>query len=100
MRYRSNSKHSEPWQRGRKGSLCAPQIRPLAQTLLEQSLQVGDKRYALHEGKAYCGQAEAEDVWHGYPVGWMEVPEPVIRQWITEGRLTRRQVKRHWENHT
>jgi hypothetical protein len=98
MDYKSNPKHSEPWQRGKKGSLCDAEVRPLAPRLLEGSVLVGDKRYAVHDGKAYCGQ-EAENVWHGYPVGWVEVPPKLILQWRKEGKLAKRDVKRYWESH-
>jgi hypothetical protein len=99
MQYKSNPKHSDPWQRGKKGSLCEPKVRPLAEHLLEGSVVVGDRRYAVHEGKAYCGQEESADVWHGYPVGWIEVPAKLVHQWVNEGKLLKRDVKRYWENH-
>ena len=56
MQYVSNPKHSDPWQRGRRGSLCPLEVRPLAQELLDSSVADGTKRYAMHEGKAYCAQ--------------------------------------------
>ena len=68
MRYESNPKHSDPWQRGRRGTLCPPDVRPLAQQLLDASVEVGSKRYATHNGVAYCAQGNRSDVWHGYPV--------------------------------
>ena len=36
--YESNPKHSDPWQIGKKGSLCEPEIRPLAADLLRESV--------------------------------------------------------------
>jgi hypothetical protein len=100
MEYKSNPKHSEPWQRGQKGSQCDPTLRPLALKILEESVLVGQKRYAVHNGKAFCGQQEGNDVWHGYPVGWIEVPEKLRRNWIAAEQLSRRDVKKHWEAHT
>lgn len=99
VQYESNPKHAEPWQRGGKGSLCTRDIKPLAQWFLEESVLVGDKRYAFHEGKAYCAQEHRPEHWHGYPVGWKEVPAPLVQQWIKAGRIKRRDRQRYWESH-
>lgn len=72
--YESNPKHSEPWQSGKKGSLCEPGIRELADQLLLQSVLHNEKRFAVHDGRAYCAQQHSPNHWHGYPVGWVEVP--------------------------
>ena len=37
MEYESNRKHSEPWQRGRRGSFCPGEVRGLAEELLNGS---------------------------------------------------------------
>ena len=38
MRYESNPKHKEPWQRGRRGTLCPSDIdQAIARQLLEGS---------------------------------------------------------------
>ena len=57
MRYFGNPKHKEPWQPGRKGSLCPsrrkmPDLDP--QKLLESSELCGAKRYAVFEGLAFA----------------------------------------------
>ena len=57
---------------------------------------MGNKRYATHEGRAYCAQEHGADVWHGYPVGWVDVPESLRRTWLKQRRLKRRDVKKHW----
>ena len=57
MRYESNPKHKEPWQRGRRGTLCPGDIdQAIARQLLEDSELEGGKRYAVHGGKAFCAQ--------------------------------------------
>jgi mono/diheme cytochrome c family protein len=94
MRYGPNPKHKEPWQRGRKGSLCPPMPRSLPQEVLEQSVPYGQKRYACHEGRAYCAQCHGQDRWHGYPVDWWEVPPSVRSDWLARGFLTKRQMRR------
>ena len=96
MRYESNPKHSAPWQRGRRGSQCPEEVRSLAQELLEGSVLDGNKRYAVHEGRAYCAQQHREDVWHGYPVGWVEVPEYLRRRWLRGDAVNRREIGRYW----
>ena len=97
MRYECSRKHKQPWQRGRRGSLCPESIDlATARVLLSGSEPVGNKRYATHEGKAYCAQEHGADVWHGYPVGWVDVPESLRRTWLKQMRLKRRDVKKHW----
>ena len=96
MRYESNQKHSEPWQRGRRGSLCPKEVQDFALQLLKNSEPDGDKRYAVHRGRAYCAQQQHEGVWHGYPVGWVEVPEYIRRKWLRSRHVSRREIRRHW----
>lgn len=97
LEYKSNPKHSEPWQRGRRGSLCPKEVRPLAQKLLDASVQVGAQRYAIHEGKAYCAQEYPPGTWHGYPVGWKQVPHALRAAWIKEDSVRKRDIKRNWD---
>ena len=96
MRYESNRKHSEPWQRGRRGSLCPNEVREVAIDLLQNGEPDGDKRYAVHRGRAYCAQQHREGVWHGYPVGWVEVPEYIRRKWLRSRQVSRREIRSHW----
>jgi hypothetical protein len=91
--YESNRKHKEPWQPGARGLLCPPDLHAVAQKLLDESDLLGNKRYAVHEGKAFCAQQHAEARWHGYPILWREVPEPVRRKWLNEGKIVRRDLK-------
>ena len=99
MRYESNPKHKQPWQRGRSGSLCPETVGlGTARRLLSDSEPVGDKRYAVHEGRAYCAQEHRADAWHGYPVGWREVPESLHRTWLAQGRLRKQDVRKHWDD--
>ena len=97
--YESNPKHRDPWQIGKKGSLCDTAVRSKTRELLESSVLYDGKRYAIHEGKAYCAQEHQPSRWHGYPVGWVEVPPKLVRQWIKDGRITKRNRKQHWEMH-
>lgn len=98
MRYEGSVKHKEPWQPGRRGALCPTSVdRHAAQRLLDQSAPVDDARYAVHEGRAYCARRHGSDVWHGYPVGWIQVPEPLRRKWVREGRVRQSDVREHWD---
>ncbi len=97
MEYESNPKHSDPCQPGRKGSICPREVRNLAQQLLDGSVPVGDARYACHEGRAYCAREHVAGRWHGYPIGWREVPAKLRRQWVREGRVSKQDTKRFWE---
>lgn len=97
MKYEGNPKHKEPWQRGRRGSLCPKEIDlTLAQELLQQSEAADGKRFAAYNGKAYCAMEHGEGVWHGYPVGWSEVPPKVCNLLIQKEQVTRREIKQNW----
>ena len=52
--YESNPKHSDPWQIGKRGSLCEREVQPLAADLLRTSVIWKGKRYAVYEGRAYA----------------------------------------------
>ena len=62
MEYEGNPKHKEPWQRGRKGSLCPKEISvETARELLERSKKAGNKRFAVHNGRACCARCNPDD---------------------------------------
>ena len=98
LNYVANPKHKEPWQSGRRGSLCPREIdRELAQRLLNESEPIGEKRYAVHQGRPYCAQSDGAGGWHGYPIGWKEVPARLRRQWVNvEKRVLKRDIDRYW----
>ena len=97
MTYESNPKHREPWQSGRRGSLCPPGLHiSVAQQLLEESVLVESKRYAIWEGQPFCAREHRVGLWHGYPVGWREVPPAVRTNWIRQGLVTKSQIRKNW----
>jgi hypothetical protein len=98
VEYQSNPKHSEPWQAGRKGSLCPKEVKPLASELLEKSELFGKKRFTFHNGRPYCAQQHGEDVWHGYPVGWKEVPAELRNKWKRAKLVSKKEIDRYWES--
>ncbi len=99
LRYAPNPKHKEPWQRGRRGSICPREIsEEQAQQLLNDSVLVDQKRYAVHEGRPYCAQDDGIGGWHGYPIGWKEVPTALRTRWQKrENRVRKRDIDRFWE---
>ena len=98
MRYESNPKHSDPWQRGRRGARCPPDIDAAqAQRLLSTSESDGNKPYAVFEGRAFCAQQHACGVWHGYPIGWVAVPVGIRMQWLRAGDVHRREIRLNWD---
>ena len=105
LRYEGSAKHKNPWQPGRKGTLCPSDISlETAEALLRESVPdpnpQSSKRYGTHNGQAFCamrtGSDAGNDVYHGYPVGFGEVPPTVWRAWISDGRLQRADVTRNW----
>ena len=97
MDYESNPKHSKPWQRGRRGSLCPSEVRDMATDLLDGSELVEFKRYPVYDGKAYCAQEHRPGLWHEYPVGWKEVPPRLRVRWRKQRRVRNRDIKKNWE---
>jgi hypothetical protein len=95
MHYELNPKHKLPWQAGRKGALCPKWSHDQALSLLKQSLPAlkGNRRYATINGVAFCAQEHRPGVWHGYPIGWDAVPTKISKQWVKDGKVTRKQIR-------
>ena len=98
MEYVANPKHKEPWQRGRRGSLCPTEITPsIAADLLERSEVSGQSRYANYLGRAYRAFEDPSTLaWHGFPVAWVEVPQAIWQKWLQLGEITRSDVRKYW----
>jgi len=69
----------------------------LAAGLLEKSELVGKKRFAFQDGRPYCAQQHGDDLWHGYPVSWKEVPAELRNKWKRAKLITKREIDRYWE---
>jgi hypothetical protein len=71
-----------------------PELDP--QSLLDNSLPCGEKRYAVYDGMPFAAQCHRreQDLWHGYPVGYNEVPESVWRQWLNQKLIAKRHLRR------
>lgn len=102
--YRAKEKHKEPWQPGRKGTLCTLGLDPdahaellrFAAQLVADGAECGPVRYNHFRGRAYAARRRTDGSWYGYPVGFREVPQPIWRRWVAEGALRRAEVQRWW----
>jgi hypothetical protein len=90
--YESSPKHRPIPAPGRRGSICPPFAD--GPSLLKGSDLVGGKRYATDGMHAYCAQEHRPGRWHGYPVGWVEVPPRLVQEWISSGKVSRRTVRK------
>ena len=96
-KYEGNPKHKHPWQPGRRGSLCPKEIGlERAQELLADSVKMDALRFATQGGRAFCAREHGADLWHGYPVGWREVPPSIRSEWLRSGLISRRDVRQNW----
>ena|SRR5690242_13002032 len=95
MHYEPNPKHKPVPQPGRRGSVCPKGVD--ASALLAASDLVGAKRFATDGLQAFCAQCHdgMRNAWHGYPVGWEEVPPALISQWLAQGLVERRTLRRY-----
>jgi hypothetical protein len=94
--YEPNPKHKPS--HGWHGSICPRDAD--GQALLGSSDLLGKKRYATDGENAYCAQRHdpgnypGREAWHGYPIGWDEVPPSLVAQWIVEDKVNRRTINR------
>ncbi|MGH3870516.1 MAG: hypothetical protein ACRDSR_03210 [Pseudonocardiaceae bacterium] len=92
LTYEPNPKHKPIPIPGRHGSICPSGAN--GARLLSQSDLVGKKRYATDGKNAYCAQQHAPGKWHGYPVGWEEVPPRLVAQWVAAEKVQRQEIRR------
>jgi hypothetical protein len=102
VQYEPNPNHKAPWQAGRKGSLCPRDLAEDARDRLLAASQVdptgGKGRYATDGRRAFCAYPHDGDKWHGFPVGWKEVPEALRREWKGAGLVKQTDIRRFWES--
>jgi len=67
-----------------------------AQELLNGSIPHKKQRYAVDNGRAFIGKQDNQDGWHGYPAGWVEVPESVRQQFLKDDVVKRHDLGRYW----
>ncbi|MBF0164689.1 MAG: hypothetical protein HQM01_09365 [Magnetococcales bacterium] len=98
LRYIPNPKHKEPWQRGKKGSLCPSWSHDKAESMLSASIphpQSNKKaRFATSNGMAFAAYPDSQGGWHGFPIGWNEVPDTIRNIWLREKRVSRNEIRK------
>jgi hypothetical protein len=105
IRYVGSPKHKRGPSRGRRGSLCPGEIDAAkAQRLLERSIPVphegvNSKRYCTDGSRAFCAHCHdiSQNEWHGFPVGWHEVPPAVRHRWLQDGTIKAKVLRRRAE---
>ncbi|MGQ5489810.1 hypothetical protein ACUH78_13270 [Thauera sp. ZXT1-4] len=110
--YRGSPKHKNRPGTGRKGTLCPewthaagdlefsgdPFAHPWKETcahalFAKATPTADDRRYATARGIAFEAKPTGDGSWHGYPVPWESVPPAVVNQWLSEGKVTRRELR-------
>jgi hypothetical protein len=79
--------------------MCKKETIAQAQDLLNESVINGKQRFATGGERAFKGAEHSPSQWHGWPVGWKEVPDALRHQWIQEDRVKRASLKRYWHDH-
>lgn len=97
LTYERNPKHKS-WMQpfDPDATLCPKWSHEIAKTLLDDSVPhpSGEPRFATHDGMAFAARMHREDVWHGYPIPWSQVPEAIKEIMVQQGKVTRRQIKK------
>lgn len=112
LQYRGTIKHKRWRPGGGFGTLCPrwtheaasqgfagdpyshPWERTEAHAMLAESVLDGGRRYATREGIAFVAVPSGDGTWHGYPVPWQDVPRHIGDAFVSEGRVTRHQIRR------
>jgi len=96
LAYVGNPKHKQPWQPGRKGSVCPPAVDggallrdSVVDSWKPRSRWATDGRDAYEAKNSNVVDSSGDEVWHGHPVPWSRVPPRVRKAWQSEGRLSR-----------
>lgn len=115
--YRGSLKHKDRPSTGRKGTLCPEWThttadtgflsnscqhnweKTLAHRLFEGATLADHRRFATARGIAFEAKPTGDGTWHGFPIPWESVPPSILNQWLSDGKVSRREVKlnRHRE---
>jgi hypothetical protein len=115
--YRGSKKHKNRPTDERKGTLCPEWTHatavggyghdPFAHSwgetrahqLFEHAVVSANsrRRFATACGMAFEAKPTEDGTWHGYPIPWETVPAEITDQWIDEGAVTKRQIKKFWQ---
>jgi hypothetical protein len=112
--YRGSSKHKDRPVRGIKGTLCPEWTHRtteagLGSDVLAHNWQdteasrlfaaalvdhASGRRFATARGIAFEAKPTEDGTWHGFPIPWVDVPDEHRRQWLKEGKVTHREIKK------
>ncbi len=115
--YRGSQKHKARPTEERKGTLCPewthatpaggyrndpfdhPWEATEAHRLFERAVSSGSerRRYATAGGIAFEAKPTGDGTWHGYPIPWETVPPEIVHQWIEDGEVRRKEIKKYWQ---
>ena len=63
--------------------------------MLETSTLAKDgRRYATRNGTAFVAVNSNDGTWHGYPIPWHDVPDGIRRNFVDQGTVARRDIRR------
>jgi hypothetical protein len=66
-----------------------------AQRMLETSILAEEgRRFAASNGIAFRADPSGDGTWHGYPLGWDEVPLGIQERLVQAGQATWREIRR------
>ena len=114
--YRGSLKHKNRPARGSKGTLCPEWTHAthatdvdggfggdpfkhrwestVAHRLFDEAIPSdGDRRFATEKGIAFEAKPSGDGTWHGFPIPWESVPPPILKQWLKEGKVNRREIR-------
>lgn len=114
--YRGSQKHKNRPTEERKGTLCPEWTHETAaggyrsdpfahdwsatqaHQLFERAVSSGNqrRRFATASGIAFEAKPTEDGTWHGYPIPWEAVPAEIVQQWIANGDVRQRQIKKNW----
>ena len=113
LQYRGTNKHKRGRPHGVSGTLCPrwtheaasqgfagePHSHPWGETqahaMFAKSVLAEDgRRYTTGRGIAFVAVGSGDGTWHGYPVPWQDVPKRVRDEFVSDGRVKRRQTRR------
>lgn len=114
--YRGSPKHKNRPALGAKGTLCPewthseptrldndPFTHDWSQTAAHRLFQDAtphpdglQRCYATERSIAFEAKPSNDGTWHGYPIPWESVPSAIVDQWLAEGTISKRDVKKYW----
>jgi len=114
-RYRGSSKHKNRHTDERKGTFCpewthrtptggfandvyahdwgkTEAAKLFASAVIDPSSK---RRYATGNGIAFESKSTRDGTWHGYPIPWESVPQSIKDEWLDNGSITRRALRKY-----